>query len=117
MHTRLKSLRKFFNLSQSEFAEKLGISQTFLSAIELGNRDFPTRLFLRLIELNVNLEWLFTGKGTMFRAGPTSESPADTSNLLEEINNIIKSLSLKRQKKILDYAEDQKDLSKLLGEP
>ena len=37
--TRLKAMRKALNLTQKEFSEKLGITQSFLSALELGNRD------------------------------------------------------------------------------
>jgi len=111
MNNRLKSLRKKIGLTQTEFAEKLGISQTFLSSIELGVRGFPTEIFLRLIELNVNIEWLFTGKGQMFKAKPDSDP-----DLLNKIESIVKNLPLKRQKMVLNYVEDQRDISALLNE-
>lgn len=101
-------------LTQTEFAEKLGISQTFLSSIELGIRGFPTEIFLRLIELNVNIEWLFTAKGPMFKE-KSGQSEIESLDL-DLLNNIVKELPLKRQKMVLNYAEDQLELSKLFNE-
>ena len=65
--TRLKAMRKALNLTQKEFSEKLGITQSFLSALELGNRDITGSVLKTLIVIfEVSTDWLITGKGSMF---------------------------------------------------
>ena len=64
---RIKSIRKEFKLSQTEFAEKLGYGRGVIENIELG-RVAPKPLLLQQIckEFNVDPYWLETGKGEMF---------------------------------------------------
>lgn len=40
----LKSLRKSKGLSQSEFADELGVTQTMISKIELGEKTVPQKI-------------------------------------------------------------------------
>jgi|GEM_PF-4976813 len=64
---RLKAIRKHFNLNQIEMASKLGITQSYYSALERGSKKVGTNLILALIELfKVSESWLISGKGTMF---------------------------------------------------
>jgi len=94
---RIKKVRIALNISQSEFAKRIFISQTLLGAIELGQRDVNDRT-IQLIstELNVNKEWLITGKGEMF-----STPPPDLQ--LEKLLDIFKQLD----KPLRDYLLDQ----------
>lgn len=110
MYNRLKLLRKNLNLTQAEFAEKLKIGQTYLSEIERGNRNPAPQFFLSLAMLNVNLNWLFTGKGEAF-----CPEPVDEKHLLEEIVSIVESLPLDRKKSVLMYARDQKSICDFLN--
>ena len=109
MHNRLKLLRKEMGLTQSEFADKLGISQTFLSAIERGDKGFSASLFLALKDLGVNFDWFVCGEGEMFR----QDSPNNNS-LVEKICSILKQLPPSRQEFVLKVAQDQKNLFDLL---
>ena len=111
MNNRLKSLRKELGLTQTEFAKTLGISQNFLSAIEHGESKISAELCLSLSKINVDLNWLITGEGQMFRVTDSS-----MSSLPDEIKKIAQELPLKRQKRVLEYAEDQRDLFRLLDE-
>lgn len=64
---RVKAVRDKLNLKQGVYAKKLGISQSFLSYIEKGQRKPSYELLLSLLStFNVNLHWLFTGIGDMF---------------------------------------------------
>ena len=114
MNNRLKSLRKKLDLTQAEFAEKLGISQTFLSDIEKGKKGFSASILLSLWRLNVNLDWFVGGEGSMFKekSGQAEIESVD----IDLLNNIVKELPLKRQKMVLNYAEDQRAISKILNE-
>ncbi len=110
MHNRLKLLRKNLGFSQAEFAEKLGISQTFLSDIEKGKKGFSANILLSLLRLNVNLDWFIGGEGEIFRS--SGSDPSDP--LLSDLIFAFKQLPENRKKLVLNYAIDQKDLSDFL---
>ncbi|MFA6403105.1 MAG: helix-turn-helix transcriptional regulator [Salinivirgaceae bacterium] len=64
---RFKEIRNYFNESQSSFAEKLGIKQGHVSAIEIGHNNVSINIMLKLFEVfNIDLNWLISGKGNMF---------------------------------------------------
>lgn len=67
MHERIKKLRRYFNLTQQEFADKLHIKRGSVATFERGNSD-PSDAAVVLIckTFNVNETWLRTGKGGMF---------------------------------------------------
>ncbi|CCZ35415.1 dNA-binding helix-turn-helix protein [Firmicutes bacterium CAG:646] len=67
MKDRIKELRKRLDLTQQEFAEKIGISRGNIAAYEVG-KNAPSDAVISLIcrEFNVNEEWLRTGTGEIF---------------------------------------------------
>lgn len=67
MHERIKKLRRYFNLTQQEFADKLHIKRGSVATFERGNSD-PSDAAIALIckTFNVNETWLRTGEGGMF---------------------------------------------------
>ena len=67
MDKRLKELRKILNLTQQEFADKLGIKRNTIANYESG-RNEPIGSVFSLIckEFNVNENWLRNGIGSMF---------------------------------------------------
>lgn len=67
MRERLKLIRKELGMTQEMLAQKLGIGKSALSMIETGRAALSERNKNILVqELNVNPEWLETGKGSMF---------------------------------------------------
>ena len=72
MYTRIKKLRKSLDLTQHEFANRLGISRNTIATYETGKSN-PSDPAISLIcrEFNVNEEWLRTGSGEMFKAAPS----------------------------------------------
>lgn len=73
---RIKDLRKELNLKQSDFANKIGIKQAAISAIEKGIRNVTDRIINDICrEFNVNEEWLRNGTGEMF--APTFNDKLD----------------------------------------
>ena len=67
MHERLKEIRHHFNMTQAEFAKKLGIGQSTLAMMEVSKRDLSDRHIKTICAIcNVNEEWLRTGAGSMF---------------------------------------------------
>lgn len=71
MNERLKKLRKALDLTQVEFAERIGTVQNTITGYESGRRN-PSNPVISSIckEFNVNEEWLRNGTGEMFKAAP-----------------------------------------------
>ena len=67
VNDRIRLLRKYLGLSQTEFGAKLGIKQTTVAGYETGGRT-PIDAVVSLIcrEFGVSEEWLRTGDGDMF---------------------------------------------------
>lgn len=67
MNERLKKLRKDLDMTQQEFAEKIGIKRNTIATYESG-RNEPIDAVISLIctKFNVSETWLRTGKGEMF---------------------------------------------------
>ncbi len=65
---RLLMVRKTLNVSQAEFATKIGISRSAVCKIESGENT-PSEQTIRMTctEYNVNESWLRFGEGDMFR--------------------------------------------------
>ena len=73
MNSRIKKIRKSLDLTQQEFADRLGIKRNTVATYEVGKSN-PSDAAISLIcrEFNVNEEWLRTGVGEMFSPRPTN---------------------------------------------
>lgn len=67
MNERLKKLRKTLDMTQQEFADRIGIARGNIGAYEVG-KNAPSDAVISLIcrEFNVNEDWLRDGTGEMF---------------------------------------------------
>ena len=130
MHNRLKQFLAAENISQSQFADEIGVARASVSHI-LAGRNRPGFEFIESMLLHypaLNSEWLITGKGKMYKEATTVHSAPDFSALekvpelplapapsspqaLPEQHVAIESNSLdNKQKKV----EKQKNISKIL---
>lgn len=67
MHERIKELRKYLELTQEKFANRIGIKRNTLANYEIGRNDpIDGIVFSICREFNVNEKWLRTGEGEMF---------------------------------------------------
>lgn len=107
MNELLVQLRKSLSLSQSAFAEKIGLSQSGYSLIEKGKRDLNDRV-LKLIcnEFNVNESWLRNRDGPMFK------EPSDSVDTLHELIRSFDIEQLKLMKACLDMIIKEKESDK-----
>ena len=66
MNNRIKTIRTTANLTQQEFADKLGIKRGTIANYELG-RNEPIDAVIRMIcqEFGISEKWLRTGEGDM----------------------------------------------------
>ena len=66
MKERIKALRKALDLTQQEFADKIGMKRNTVANYETG-RNEPSASVISLIcrEFSINENWLRTGEGDM----------------------------------------------------
>ena len=109
METRIKKIRKELDLTQQEFAERIGVKRNTVATYEMG-RSTPSDSALSLIcrEFNVNEEWLRSGTGEMFKASPTEvlDALAEEYGLTHEDYVLVeKFVNLKAEKRaaVVDY--------------
>lgn len=66
---RLKKLRKTLDLTQQEFADKIGIKRNTMAQYEIGRNEPIDAVIISICrEFNVSENWLRTGEGEMFNS-------------------------------------------------
>jgi transcriptional regulator with XRE-family HTH domain len=79
MNGRLQQFLLAENISQSQFADRIGVGRASISHI-LAGRNKPGYEFLENLARaypNLNLEWLLLGKGKMYKTSPDAASPPE----------------------------------------
>lgn len=92
MDNKFKKIRLAMGLNQKDFAEKIGIKQSYYSSLEKGDKTPSMRVLDKVWELGVSYEWFREGKGEMFNRIFESKTSQD-----ENIAN-------SNKKKYQDYA-------------
>ena len=89
MNRRLLQFLQAENITQSQFADTLSVARGSVSHI-LAGRNKPGYDFLESLLLhypNLNLDWLMTGKGRMYRDAETPEVPRETG--LQDLSPVL----------------------------
>lgn len=74
MKDRIKKIRKELDLTQQEFADRLGVSRNNIASYETGKSNIgDTAISLICAKFNVNEQWLRDGTGDMFVEIPRDE--------------------------------------------
>lgn len=85
MNDRIKQVRIFLQMNQSEFGDKIGIGQAGISAIEKGIRGVTERNIQLICEkFNVNEEWIRSGVGEMFIDVPEEDEYFKAATLISK---------------------------------
>jgi len=70
---RIRELRGLYR-TQAELSEQIGVSQSYLSAIERGAKEAGAEILLRIsLEFDTSLEWLLTGTEERLKRKPSSD--------------------------------------------
>lgn len=96
---RLKQVRKALNLTQKQFAEKLGIVHQYLSRYETDQADIPDKIKIKLHEMKINVIWLLVNEGDMFRTNKSENLSFDDAT---QLLNSFKLLSSTDRNEVLD---------------
>ena len=110
INQRLKEVRQALNMSQAKFAKALSMSNGYVAQVELGNTKVNDRIIkLMHFILNVNEEWLRTGKGEMFEEKPNTTLALAVSSF-KELKPIYQEYVLKQIDQLLEIQskEDSK---------
>lgn len=85
MKDRIKKIRKKIDLTQQEFADRIGIARGNVGAYEVG-KNAPSDAVISLIcrEFDVNEQWLREGKGEMFLP---NDRNSDIARLTKQLLN------------------------------
>jgi transcriptional regulator with XRE-family HTH domain len=132
--SRLKIIRKKLNFSQGQLAEQSGVLQKDVSLLESGRKKFiPTEFILYLSNQGIDLNWLYTGRGEIFRqdtlkkykyetnteADPTRVIPFYGRNSPElvtvdtEGNSVIAMVPIKASAGYMAYCNDREYIGEL----
>lgn len=81
MDERIKTIRKYYGLTQEEFAERLGVSRVVVQSYEYGKRK-PSASFVQLVcsKFSISKDWLLTGTGDMLLELSTQERILEFAN-------------------------------------
>lgn len=91
MNERIKQLRKFLDLTQQKFADKLGVKRNTVGQWECGINAITDRVIFSICrEFDVSEEWLRTGEGEMFEQLTEQQKIMKyTALLLKDKNSVI----------------------------
>lgn len=107
MNQRLKEVRQALNMSQAKFAKALSMSNGYVAQVELGNTRVNDRIIkLMHFVLNVNEEWLRTGKGEMFEEKPNTTLALAVSSF-KELKPVYQEYVLKQIDQLLEIQEKE----------
>lgn len=117
MNQRIKKIRKYLKLNQTDFGKLCGKTQAAITKYETG-RVMPDDAFIKLIcmKFNVNEKWLRTGEGEMFSNNEDTifKAFAEKYHLSEAEQELAKyclSLTSEQRAEILNYV---RQISKIL---
>lgn len=114
---RLKDIRKKLSLKQEEMAKRLGIKQSYYSALERGVKPIGSNIIEILVkEFDVNAEWFYSSNGTIFN----SNKNLDNAKFTHSGNNSKENTTLQKlskeiifNKKLTDYLNKNPDIQEL----
>ncbi len=112
INQRFRQVRKHLKMQQSEFAKRLGLSQTSVSWLEQeGNTVSEQTIRLLHLDFHVSEEWLRTGTGPMFSTD--DDSPLEklcreyaVSDCERKILELYFSFEPKRRKMVCDFVDE-----------
>lgn len=112
MNERIKQIRRDLGLTQTEFAERIGLKQNSIALIESGKRNISDQAVLSICrEYGVNEEWLRTGTGEKMMPDASDELEAlvkryDLSNADQVLIEKYINLKAGSRETIIDFITD-----------
>ncbi len=94
MKERIKQVRSFLKMNQTEFGERVGVKQTTVAGYESGIRIPSDAVVLSICrEFNISESWLRTGEGEMLdQADPDTELAKIFGQIAGSDDDLIKAI-------------------------
>ena len=117
INQRIKILRKSLNLTQKEFAQKIYVSTSFQTLLELGQKKVLDRHIKLIVSaFGVSEAWLRTGEGEMFEKDITPDYKiAETVEIFKQLDPFLQDFILSQLHKLLEYEKTVKKDTKRKG--
>jgi len=114
VNRQIKILRKSLNLTQKEFAQKIYVSTSFQTLIEIEKKNVLDRHIKLIVSaFGVNEVWLRSGEGEMFEKDITPDYKiAETVEIFKKLNPFFQDFILSQMHKLLEYEETAKKETK-----
>lgn len=116
---RLKDIREALNVTLEKMQEISGFSKSLISAAEKGQKK-PSSIYLYVLldRFNVDLNYVFSGKGSMFRHVPKLLDPGDPDlgHTCEELVYMIENVELVRYAMMTEYIKFKARNKSLINE-
>lgn len=101
MNNRIRQLRKTLNLSQKDFAEKIGLKQNAISYMEkIGSTVKEQNIKTICSQFSVNENWLRTGHGKMFLINDKKQK--EFFAIFDNLSPALQDYLIKAAKNLLD---------------
>ena len=101
MNSRIRELRKALNLSQKEFAEKIGLKQNAISFMEKSGSTVTEQNIKTICsQFSVNENWLRSGNGQMFLEKEKKQK--EFFDIFDELSKEIQEYLIKTAKDLLE---------------
>lgn len=113
MNTRLEQFLAAENITQSQFADTLGVAGSSISHL-LGGRNKPSYDFIESLARcypDLNLEWLITGRGSMYKKAQNGQNFAEGTLFGPENEVQNKSITLNKK---AQSPKGQRSISKVV---
>ncbi len=101
MNNRIRELRKSLQLSQKEFAERIGLKQNAISYMEKSGATVTEQNIKAICsEFNVNESWLRTGEGDMLLQAEKRQK--EFFDIFDELAPALQEYLIKTAKELLE---------------
>lgn len=104
MNTRIRELRKALNLTQKDFAQKIGLKQNAISYMEKSGSTITEQNIKTICsQFSINENWLRTGTGKMFLEN--NKKQKEFFEIFDELSPALQEYLIKTAKELLDTQE------------
>jgi transcriptional regulator with XRE-family HTH domain len=105
INQRIKMLRQSLNLTQKEFAQKISVSTSFQTLIEIEKKKVIDRHIKLIVSaFGASELWLRSGEGEMFEKDTTPNYKiAETIEIFKQLNPFFQDFILEQLHKLLEY--------------
>lgn len=108
MKDQVRALRQSLNLSQEDFAEKVGLTKNYISLVETGKRSLADRTIRDICRMySVNEHWLRTGEGEPYIKGSEDELAELVGRLYKDKGSMRYKMSLELCRSMEKMTDEQ----------